>query len=79
MTKNRNIVVVMVVAAIMALLVLLAQLPEKQGRAIQLVKLDHLSVREASVKLGISEADIKVSIHRGLKKLMSVVSKEKSS
>jgi RNA polymerase sigma-70 factor (ECF subfamily) len=59
--------------------VLLAQLPEKQGSAIQLVKLDHLSIREASVKLSISEADVKVSIHRGLKKLMSLVSKEKSS
>lgn len=57
---------------------LLTHLPEKQSRAIRLVKLDQLSVREASQKMDVSEADIKVSIHRGLKKLMSLVSKEKS-
>lgn len=56
---------------------LLTQLPEKQGGAIRLVKLEQLSVQEASERMGISEADIKVSIHRGLKKLMSLVSKEK--
>lgn len=58
--------------------VLLTHLPEKQRRAIHLVKLEQLSVREASQKMDVSEADIKISIHRGLKKLMSLVSKEKS-
>jgi RNA polymerase sigma-70 factor (ECF subfamily) len=49
---------------------LLDKLPKKQRDAIQLVKLDGLSVRDAAVKLGISESDVKVSAHRGLKSLM---------
>jgi RNA polymerase sigma-70 factor (ECF subfamily) len=52
---------------------LLAQLPEKQRRSIELVKLEELSVREAAERTGYSESDVKVSIHRGLKTLMRLM------
>lgn len=52
---------------------LLSHLPEKQRATIRLVKLEELSVREAAEKTGISESDVKVSIHRGMKKLSRIV------
>jgi RNA polymerase sigma-70 factor (ECF subfamily) len=52
---------------------LLSRLPEKQRETIRLVKLEELSVREAAQKAGLSESDVKVSVHRGLKKLAKVV------
>lgn len=57
---------------------LLAQLPEKQRRAIQLVKLEERSVREAADATGLSESDIKISIHRGLKTLMRLMGQEQA-
>lgn len=56
--------------------VLLEKLPEKQRTAIRLVKLEERSVREASSLTGLSESDIKISIHRGLKTLMSLMGQE---
>jgi RNA polymerase sigma-70 factor, ECF subfamily len=53
---------------------LLDQLPDKQRRAIQLVKLQEKSVAEAAELTGWSQSDIKVSIHRGLKLLQKRVS-----
>lgn len=53
--------------------VLLSHLPEKQRRTIRLVKLEELSVREASEQTGLSESDVKVSVHRGIRKLSKVV------
>ncbi|HEX5008259.1 MAG TPA: sigma-70 family RNA polymerase sigma factor [Hyphomonadaceae bacterium] len=52
---------------------LLGLLPEKQQQTIRLVKLEELSVREAAERAGISEADVKVSVHRGLRKLSRIV------
>jgi RNA polymerase sigma-70 factor (ECF subfamily) len=52
---------------------LLNHLPEKQRQAIRLVKLEELSVRETAERTGISESDVKVSVHRGLKKLSKVI------
>jgi RNA polymerase sigma-70 factor (ECF subfamily) len=52
---------------------LLGQLPEKQRDTIRLVKLEELSVREAAARTGLSESDVKVSVHRGLKKLSKSV------
>lgn len=49
------------------LLKLLSGLPEKQRRAIQHLKLEGLSVAETAVTIGISEAAVKVYVHRGLK------------
>jgi len=51
----------------------LAKLPEKQRRAIELVKLEERSVAEAALLTGYSESDIKISIHRGLKALMRLM------
>ena len=52
---------------------LLLYLPEKQRQTIRLVKLEELSVREAAAKAGISESDVKVSVHRGMKKLSKII------
>lgn len=59
--------------------VLLERLPDKQRNAIRLVKLEEKSVREAAALTGLSESDIKISIHRGLKALMRLMSREQSS
>lgn len=56
--------------------VLLDRLPEKQRTAIRLVKLEEKSVREASALTGLSESDIKISIHRGLQTLMRLMAQE---
>jgi len=56
--------------------VLLDKLPEKQRTAIRMVKLEEKSVREAADATGLSESDIKISIHRGLKTLMRLMGQE---
>lgn len=48
---------------------LLGGISPKQARAIRQTKVDGLSVAEAADSAGISEADVKVSVHRGLKAL----------
>ena len=48
---------------------LLASLPAKQARVIRETKLEGLSVAEAAAMEGLSVADVKVSVHRGLKQL----------
>jgi RNA polymerase sigma-70 factor (ECF subfamily) len=55
---------------------LLAKLPDKMRRAIQLVKLDGLSVAEAATQSDMSESDVKVSVHRGLKALVTSVARK---
>jgi RNA polymerase sigma-70 factor, ECF subfamily len=52
---------------------LLAQLPPKQRRVIELVKLGEASIQEASEQTGWTPSDIKISIHRGLKTLMALI------
>jgi RNA polymerase sigma-70 factor (ECF subfamily) len=59
--------------------VLLEKLPEKQRTAIRLVKLEEKSVREASSLTGLSESDIKISVHRGLKTLMRLMAQEQAT
>lgn len=51
------------------LAILLAQLPDKQRRPIELVKLEGRSVIEAATTTGLSVSAVKVGIHRGLKAL----------
>lgn len=51
------------------LAVLLAHLPDKQRRPIELVKLEGRSVAEAAATTGLSVSAVKVGIHRGLKAL----------
>jgi RNA polymerase sigma-70 factor, ECF subfamily len=55
---------------------LLQALPEAQRQAIELTKLEGLSVDEASLRTGVSAAAIKVQVHRGLKRLALLVRKD---
>jgi len=55
---------------------LMAGLSPKVRQAIQYVKIDGLSVSEAAVRCGMSESNVKVSVHRGLRALALQISKE---
>lgn len=57
------------------LAMLLSALPVAQRTAIELTKLEGLSVTEAASRTGASEASIKVLVHRGLKRLAGLVRK----
>jgi RNA polymerase sigma-70 factor (ECF subfamily) len=57
---------------------LLNRLPDKQRTAIRLIKLEEKSVREAARETGLSESDIKISVHRGLKTLMRLMAGEQT-
>ena len=48
---------------------MLATLPPKQAGAVRSMRLDGQSVSETAQAIGISESDVKVSVHRGLKAL----------
>ncbi|MEX0341356.1 MAG: sigma-70 family RNA polymerase sigma factor [Erythrobacter sp.] len=63
------------VMARMSLDRLFVHLPDKQSEVIELVKIEGLSIAEASAKTGQSESLVKVNIHRGLKKLSALVEK----
>ena len=52
---------------------LLATLPDGQRTPILMTKLEGLSVEEAAARTGMSVAAIKVSVHRGLKRLAALV------
>ena len=58
---------------------LLNNLPDKMRRSIQSVKLDGLSVAEAANRSGMSESDVKISVHRGLKALMTSLARKRST
>jgi RNA polymerase sigma-70 factor (ECF subfamily) len=58
---------------------LLAELPSKFGAAIRCVKLDGLSVAETAARQGLSESAVKVNVHRGMKALAALISKERRS
>lgn len=58
--------------------VLLQELPAAQQMAIVLTKLDGLSAAEAAKETGVSEAAIKVQVHRGLKRLAALVQRKPS-
>jgi len=59
------------------LLKLLDTLPDRHRLPIVLVKLEGRSVAEAALATGMSEAAIKVGIHRGLKKLAAEAGKRR--
>lgn len=63
------------IAARISLNRLIEQLPSAQAQAIELVKIEGLSVAEASRACGQSESLIKVNIHRGIKKLTTIIEK----
>lgn len=54
---------------------LLSGLPKAQQQAIALIKLEGLSVTEASQRTGVSPSALKVQVHRGLKRLAELVRK----
>ncbi len=54
---------------------LFVTLPTGQAKAIELVKIEGLSIAEASARTGQSESLVKVNIHRGLAKLAMLVEK----
>lgn len=64
------------IAARISLERLLGLLPPAQQQAIALVKIEGLSIAEASAQTGQSESLVKVNIHRGLKKLAALIEKE---
>ena len=55
---------------------LLAQLPVKMRRAIELVKLKGLTTNEAAAESGMSPSAVKVSVHRGVKALALLVKRK---
>jgi len=55
---------------------LLGQLPEKQADVIRLTKIEGHSVAETCARTGQSESLVKVNIHRGLKKLATMIESE---
>lgn len=55
---------------------LMAGLSSKARQAIQCVKLDGLSVREAAEKCGMSESAVKVAVHRGLRAMAALIGRE---
>ena len=52
---------------------LLARLPDRQRLPIMHMKLEGLSVAETSRRTGLSEAAVKVGVHRGLKALAALI------
>jgi RNA polymerase sigma-70 factor, ECF subfamily len=52
---------------------LLGRLPQRTRQAIEAVKLEGKSVAETAARYGMSESNVKISIHRGLKALASIV------
>lgn len=54
---------------------LMLSLPMNMRAAIQAVKLDGLSVSEAAAQTGMSESNVKVSVHRGLKAMARLISR----
>jgi len=55
---------------------LLNQLPENQSEAIRLMKIEGHSVAETCARTGQSESLVKVNVHRGLKKLSTLIESE---
>lgn len=62
-----------VVAARLSIDALFRLVPAAQASAIRLVKIEGLSIAEASVQLGQSQASVKVNVHRGLRKMASLI------
>jgi len=51
----------------------IADLPEGQRRAVEMLKLKEMSLKEASQATGQSETALKVSVHRAIKRLRTVL------
>jgi len=55
---------------------LLSQIPEKQAEVIRMAKIEGHCVAETCARTGQSESLVKVNIHRGLKKLSTLIESE---
>ena len=55
---------------------LLGSLPETTRRAIEAVKLEGKSVAETAARYHMSESNVKITIHRGLKALAALIGRE---
>jgi RNA polymerase sigma-70 factor, ECF subfamily len=55
---------------------LLGRLPQKTRQAIEAVKLEGKSVAETAVRYGMSESNVKISLHRGLKALAAFIGRD---
>lgn len=55
---------------------LLAQLPAREAKVVRLAKLEEKTMEEIAQATGHSESHVKVMIHRSMKKLMELASKE---
>ncbi len=51
----------------------IATLPEGQRRAVEMLKLEELTLHEAAERTGISETALKVSVHRAIKRLRAIL------
>jgi RNA polymerase sigma-70 factor (ECF subfamily) len=51
----------------------IASLPDGQRRAVEMLKLKEMSLKEASLASGQSETALKVSVHRAIKRLRSLL------
>lgn len=56
----------------------IAQLPPGQRDAIQLLKLEEMSLKEAAVASGMTVGALKVAVHRGLKALRRLLEKQEN-
>lgn len=56
---------------------LLKILPQSQARIIEMVKLNELSIDEVANELGVSQSFVKVTIHRGIKKMQATIKEDK--
>jgi RNA polymerase sigma factor (sigma-70 family) len=52
---------------------LLVQLPPKQAAAIRATRIEGLSIADVAARHAMSESDVKVSVHRGLKTLARIL------
>lgn len=55
---------------------LLGTLPEKTRRTIEAVKLEGKTVAETAARCHMSESNVKITIHRGLKALAALIGRE---
>jgi RNA polymerase sigma-70 factor (ECF subfamily) len=55
---------------------LMERLPKNMQCAVEAVKLDGLSTAEAAKRCGLSESGVKVSVHRGLRTLAAMISRD---
>lgn len=54
----------------------IAELPEGQRRAVELVKLQEMSLKEAAESSGQSEGSLKVAVHRAVRRLRELLGNE---